>query len=121
MGMTFASLQSSGTSPGCNDFLNSSVTNLQYRSRATSRVGCETRTCVMRAKRVQLPHSLASIAFHVCYTRTFARGEDSGIQNTRQPFLYFRAAASLSSCISMSLFNVRHGVEVRGHRLLLAT
>jgi len=44
--------------------------------RVWSRVGCETRTCVMRAKHVQLPHSLVSIAVHVCYTRTFARGED---------------------------------------------
>jgi len=44
--------------------------------RVWSRVGFETRTCVMRAKRVQLPHSLMSIAVHVCYTCTFARGED---------------------------------------------
>jgi len=55
--------------------------------RVWSRVGCETRTCVMRAKRVQLP--LASIAVHVCYTCTFARGEDSEIQNTRQSFSIF--------------------------------
>jgi len=58
--------------------------------RVWSRVGCETRTCVMRAKRVQLPHSFASIAVHMCYTRTFVRGEDSGIQNTRQPCLYLQ-------------------------------
>jgi len=44
--------------------------------RVWSRLGCETRTCVMCTKRVQLPHSLVIIAVHVCYTRTFARGED---------------------------------------------